>query len=78
MWLLQATAGLFDDEGYLITGDAMEQLAEDTFVWIDRVKNIIKLSQVGVLIVHLLSCYACSGNPTMTSKTAHQRWAQGR
>lgn len=29
-----------------MTGDAMEQIAEGTFVWIDRVKNILKLSQV--------------------------------
>ena len=29
-----------------MTGDAMEQLPDGTFVWIDRVKNIIKLSQV--------------------------------
>lgn len=43
---MQASAELFDEEGYLRTGDAMEQTAEGTLVWIDRVKNILKLSQV--------------------------------
>lgn len=46
---MQATAELFDEEGYLMTGDAMEQTAEGTFMWIDRVKNILKLSQVKLL-----------------------------
>ncbi|BDA45159.1 Carboxylic acid reductase [Coccomyxa sp. Obi] len=41
----KATAELFDEEGYLKTGDAMEQTADGTLVWIDRVKNILKLSQ---------------------------------
>ena len=35
-----------------MTGDAMEQIAEDTFVWIDRVKNILKLSQVRTLLCY--------------------------
>jgi fatty acid CoA ligase FadD9 len=44
--LAQSRADLYDAEGFLMTGDVMEQTAPDTFVWIDRVKNIIKLSQV--------------------------------
>ena len=42
----QATADLFDEEGFLKTGDVVEQRDADTFIWLDRVKNIIKLSQV--------------------------------
>ena len=42
----QATKDLFDEEGYVMTGDVMEMRDDETFVWIDRVKNVIKLSQV--------------------------------
>lgn len=30
------------------TGDVVEQRDHETFIWLDRVKNIIKLAQVGV------------------------------
>jgi hypothetical protein len=41
----QATKDLFDEEGYVMTGDVMELREGETFVWLDRVKNVIKLSQ---------------------------------
>ncbi len=44
---VQATAELFDEEGFLKTGDVVEQRDHETFIWLDRVKNIIKLAQVG-------------------------------
>ena len=44
--LAQSLADLYDGEGFLMTGDVMEQTGPDTLVWIDRVKNIIKLAQV--------------------------------
>lgn len=44
---MQATAELFDEEGFLKTGDVVEQRDHETFIWLDRVKNIIKLAQVG-------------------------------
>lgn len=40
-----ATRDLFDDEGLLITGDIMEQRGPDRLFWIDRAKNVLKLSQ---------------------------------
>ncbi len=40
-----ATAVLFDDEGYLRTGDIVEEVGPDEVVWIDRQKNVLKLSQ---------------------------------
>ncbi|CAK7233773.1 putative NRPS-like protein biosynthetic cluster [Sporothrix bragantina] len=40
-----ATASVFTDDGYVLTGDIMEQRGEDTLVWLDRRNNVIKLSQ---------------------------------
>ncbi len=33
-------------DGFMETGDVMEQRGPNTVVWIDRTKNIMKLSQV--------------------------------
>ena len=41
----RATKELFDDEGYLNTGDIVEQRGPDNLVWIDRAKNVLKLAQ---------------------------------
>ncbi|WP_438010805.1 thioester reductase domain-containing protein [Sorangium sp. So ce321] len=41
----EATAGLFDEDGYVITGDIVEQRGPDHLVWIDRRKTAIKLAQ---------------------------------
>lgn len=43
---MQATRDLYDEEGFLKTGDVVEQHDHETFIWLDRVKNIIKLAQV--------------------------------
>ena len=40
----QATQELFKD-GYVITGDIMEQQEANKLVWMDRRKNIMKLAQ---------------------------------
>ena len=41
----EATAALFDADGYMKTGDIMEEQAPDALVWVDRKRNILKLSQ---------------------------------
>ncbi len=41
----KATKTLFDDDGYLNTGDIVEQRGPDEVVWIDRAKNVLKLAQ---------------------------------
>jgi len=40
----RATRDLFDDEGFLDTGDIVEQRGPDTLVWIERAKNVLKLA----------------------------------
>ena len=37
-------------DGFMETGDVMEQRGPNTVVWIDRKKNIMKLSQVTTLL----------------------------
>ena len=41
----EASGALFDQEGYLKTGDIVEERAADHVVWIDRIKNVLKLAQ---------------------------------
>ena len=38
-------------DGFMETGDVMEQRGPSTVVWIDRKKNIMKLSQVHVQLL---------------------------
>lgn len=40
-----ATRALFDDEGFVNTGDVAEQRGPDRLYWLDRAKNVLKLSQ---------------------------------
>jgi fatty acid CoA ligase FadD9 len=41
----RATKQLFDEEGLINTGDIVEQRGDDTLVWVDRAKNVLKLAQ---------------------------------
>jgi len=41
----EATAAIYDDEGWLHTGDIVEERGHDMVVWIGRRNNVIKLSQ---------------------------------
>ena len=41
----QANAGLFDEEGFICSGDIVEERAPDYVVLIDRRKDVLKLSQ---------------------------------
>ena len=50
---MQATAELFKD-GYVQTGDVVQQIGPDSVIWIDRRKNIIKLAQVHTALIALM------------------------
>lgn len=69
---LQATAELFDDEGYLKTGDVCEQTGPDTLVWIDRVSAIIKMSQGEYVSVSRLEAIYAANCPSL-----HQMFLYG-
>ncbi|WP_192756154.1 AMP-binding protein [Actinopolymorpha pittospori] len=40
-----ATAEVFDEDGYFHTGDVIAEIAPDELVYVDRVKNVVKLSR---------------------------------
>ena len=68
--LLQKWEEMLKD-GFMETGDVMEQRGPNTVVWIDRKKNIMKLSQVTTLLFwrnsRLISCH--SGPVRLWSQT---------
>ncbi|WP_437876472.1 thioester reductase domain-containing protein [Sorangium sp. So ce513] len=59
----QATRQLFDEEGFLNTGDIVEQRGPDTLVWIDRARNVIKLSQGEFVATSRLEALYSAGSP---------------
>ncbi|WP_437622351.1 thioester reductase domain-containing protein [Sorangium sp. So ce1151] len=59
----RATAELFDEEGLMNTGDIVEQRGPDTLVWIDRARNVIKLSQGEFVATSRLEVLYSGGSP---------------
>ncbi|UJB40343.1 carboxylic acid reductase [Streptomyces sp. A1-5] len=41
----EVTAAVFDEDGYYRTGDIMAETGPDRLVWVDRTKDVLKLSQ---------------------------------
>ena len=70
--VLQATAELYDEEGFMRTGDVCEQLGPDEFAWIDRVSNIIKMSQGEYVSVSRLEAIFAANSPSI-----HQMYLYG-
>jgi fatty acid CoA ligase FadD9 len=58
-----ATADLFDEEGYMRTGDIVEQRGPGEVAWIDRKKNVVKLSQGEFVSVSRLEELYGNGSP---------------
>lgn len=63
----EATAAVFSENGFLKTGDIMEQRAPDEMVWVDRRNNVIKLSQAEFVAVGPLET-TYLGNSAMISQ----------
>lgn len=47
----EATAALFDEDGYVRTGDIMEERAPDHLIYVDRRNDVLKLSQAEFVAV---------------------------
>lgn len=59
----ELTAQLFDSEGFLKTGDIVEERGPGVLAWIDRKNNVLKLAQGEyVSLSHLETSYIC-GSP---------------
>jgi fatty acid CoA ligase FadD9 len=57
----ETTAEAFDEDGFYKTGDIMAQTGPDQFVYVDRTKNVLKLSQGElVAIARLETVFAAS------------------
>jgi fatty acid CoA ligase FadD9 len=55
----EVTAEVFDADGYYRTGDVMAEIEPDRLVYVDRRKNVLKLSQGEfVAVAHLEAVYA--------------------
>jgi fatty acid CoA ligase FadD9 len=59
----EATRELFDEEGFLCTGDIVEQHGPDEIVLIDRRKNVLKLAQGEFVSVSRLEELYVGGSP---------------
>ena len=68
----EATAALFDEDGFLLTGDIVEERGPDHVVYIDRRKDVLKLSQGEFVAVGALGTTFESG-----SAVIHQIYVYG-
>lgn len=59
----EATAKVFDEDGYVLTGDIMEERSPDHLVWLDRCNNVIKLSQAEYVAIGPLETSFVADNP---------------
>lgn len=62
----EASASVFDENGYVVTGDIMEERGRDHLVWLDRRNNVIKLSQAEFVAITPLENAFTGDNPLVT------------
>ena len=67
-----ATAAMFDEDGYLLTGDIMEERGPDHVVYIDRRNDVLKLSQGEYVAIGALGTTFENG-----TRVIHQIYAYG-
>jgi fatty acid CoA ligase FadD9 len=58
-----ATRALYDDEGFLRTGDIVEQRGPDQVAWVDRINNVVKLAQGEYVTLWRLESLFSGGSP---------------
>ncbi len=64
------TAAVFDEDGFYRTGDVMAQTGPDTYVYLDRRNNVIKLSQGEFVAVAALEA-TYGGTPEVRQVALH-------
>ncbi len=67
----EATRELFDAEGYLLTGDIVEQRGPDEVTLVDRKKNIVKLAQGEFVSIARLEEIYSAGSPFIQQVFLH-------
>jgi fatty acid CoA ligase FadD9 len=67
----EATRDIFDEAGFFRTGDIVEQRGPEEFVWIDRKKNVLKLSQGEFVSVSRLEELFVAGSPYIGQMFLH-------
>jgi fatty acid CoA ligase FadD9 len=67
----EATRGLFDAEGFLLTGDIVERRGLDEIAWIDRKKNVLKLAQGEFVSTSRLEDLYAAGSPFIRQIYVH-------
>jgi fatty acid CoA ligase FadD9 len=67
----EATREIFDEAGFLCTGDIVEQRGPDEVVWIDRKKNVLKLAQGEFVSVSRLEELFVAGSPFIGQMFLH-------
>lgn len=60
-----ATRALYDDEGFLRTGDIVEQRGPDRIAWVDRKNNVVKLAQGEYVTLWRLETLFSAGSPLL-------------
>ncbi|WP_022981562.1 carboxylic acid reductase, partial [Ideonella sp. B508-1] len=68
----EATAAMFDEDGYYRTGDIMAEIGPDRIVYVDRRNNVLKLAQGEFVAIAKLEAVFAGGHPAV-----HQIYVHG-
>jgi len=67
----QATAAVFDADGYYMTGDIMAEIGPDRIVYVDRRNNVLKLAQGEFVAIANVEATFASGHPAIRQIFVH-------
>ncbi|MBW8777846.1 MAG: thioester reductase domain-containing protein, partial [Burkholderiales bacterium] len=67
----EATAAVFDPDGYYMTGDIMAEIGPDRIVYVDRRNNVLKLAQGEFVAIANVEATFASGHPAIRQIFIH-------
>ena len=67
----EATAAVFDADGYYMTGDIMAETGPDQIVYVDRRNNVLKLAQGEFVAIASVEATFASGHPAIRQIFIH-------